>query len=482
MTRPLSLITALAFLLGVALTVYFFRRFSPGKAALMGILMGMLFLPEQTNFKLPLLPEIHKYRLENLALLGCVLTRAYLPKVERWWYVVVGLTFVSAVATYLTNTETITSEAVTMTGLNFKDGMYIALAELTMGLCAAYVAMRCFHAERDIVHWTRMLTGAGLIYAVFILIEVRMSPQTHNWIYGHPASDAFDQSYRWGGYRPVVFMAHGLATSLFELSAAVTATVLARFHMPIWKLSGWWAMVIMCAVVLMCRSTGVWMYMAFAIPMVRWASPKAMHRLAMVLAVLVCLYPWLRATGVFPVEWLLAQFAKLSEERMLSLKFRFDNEDLLIAHAMVKPWFGWSTSYGRNMLFDEYGHLATITDGGWIIALGNGGLLGLSVYLSVPVVSIFLTAKRAKRIRDPRYRVMVGALNLYLAIMWLDILPNGTFTLLPFFLGGALCSMSRTLGALKAAPSGASERPRPERVVSTRPRAGTAIRPASSAS
>jgi hypothetical protein len=474
MIRPLSLMTGLAFLLAFVLTAFFFKRYPPGKAALYSILMGMLFLPEQVNFKLPLLPEFHKYRVENFALLFCVLTRPVLPRVERWWYLILALTFTSAIATYLTNTETITSEAVTMVGLNFKDGMYLALADLTMGLSAAYIAMRCFHAERDVTHWVRLLTGAGLIYAVFILVEVRFSPQIHTWVYGHPAFDDFGQSMRWGGYRPVVFMAHGLATSLFELSAAMMAAVLARFHQRIWKLSGNQALWFLLFIVIMCRSTGTWLYMAFAIPMVRYASPKAMHRLAVILAVLVCLYPWLRATQVFPVDWLLAQASKISEERMLSLKFRFDNEDLLIAHAMDKPWFGWSTSYGRNMLFDEYGHLATITDGGWIIALGSGGLLGLSVYLSVPVVSIFLTSKRAKRIKDPKYRVMIGALNLYLAIMWLDILPNGTFTLLPYFLGGALCSMSKTLGALRVEPAGNTERPR-ERTVSVRPRAGAAI-------
>jgi hypothetical protein len=113
------------------------------------------------------------------------------------------------------------------------------------------------------------------------------------------------------------------------------------------------------------------------------------------------------------------------------------------------------------MLYDEYGKLATTTDGGWIIALGNGGLIGLSTYLSIPVISIFLAARRSRRIRDPKQKTMVAALNLYLAIMWVDILPNGTFTLLPYFLGGALCSMTRVLSTLRPERSAAnSERQR----------------------
>ena len=482
MIRPLSFMTALAFLLAFIITAYFFKRYPPGKAALYSLLMGMLFLPEQVNFKLPLLPEFTKYRVENFAILFCILTRSYLPKVERWWYVVVALSFVGSLATYRTNMETITSNAVTMVGLNFKDGMYLWMAELTTYMAAAYIGMRCFQAERDVTLWIRGLTGIGLFYAVLCLIEVRLSPQIHTWVYGYPATQDFGQAVRWGGYRPIVFLAHGLATSLFQLAPVMTAAVLARFHQRIWKLSGNQAMWFLLVVVILCRSTGTWFYMAFGWPMARWASPKAMHRLALTIAVLVCLYPWLRATQQFPVEWILEQAGKLSADRMQSLQFRFDNEDLLIAHAMDKPWFGWSTSYGRNMLFDEYGKLATITDGGWIIALGNGGLLGLTTYLSVPVISIFLTARRAKRIRDPKYRVMIGALNLYLAIMWLDILPNGTFTLLPFFLGGALCSMSRTLGQLRAEPARDAEPPRSERPVSVKPsRVGASIRPAPSA-
>jgi hypothetical protein len=466
--------TGLAFLLAALLTAHFFRRYPPGKAALYSLLMGTLFLPEMVMFKLPLFPEFTKARVENLALLYCVLTRPQLPKPERWWYALFALSFVSAVATYKTNPETYTSGIKTMTGLNFKDGMYLFISDATSGLLSAYIAMRCFHGERDIWHWTRVMTGVGLIYAVPMLFEMRMSPQLHKWVYGHPAIDDFLQSMRWGGYRPIVFMAHGLATSLFEMGTLMTAAVLARFQMRIWKLSGRQAMWFLLFVVIMCKSTGTWAYMVFAIPMARYASAKAMHRTAMVLAVIVCLYPWLRATDMFPVDWLLDQSAKISEERMLSLKFRFDNEDLLIAHAMEKPWFGWSVSYGRNNLWDDYGNMATTTDGAWIIALGNGGLLGLSLYLAIPVISIFTAAKRAKKIKDPRIKVMVAALNLYLAFMWVDILPNGQFTMMPFFLGGALCSMTKTLGS-RAVVERSLEKKRAEtKPMSVRP-AGTAV-------
>jgi hypothetical protein len=75
---------------------------------------------------------------------------------------------------------------------------------------------------------------------------------------------------------------------------------------------------------------------------------------------------------------------------------------------------------------------------------------------------------------------MIAALNLYLAIMWVDILPNGTFTLLPYFLGGALCSMTRVLGEKRPERSAAaSERERARRPSTSRqpPDPGTAVAP-----
>ncbi len=473
----ISFMTGLAFALAFVLTAHWFRKYPPGKAALYSILIGTLFLPEMVAFKLPLFPEFVKQRVLNLALLIAVLSRPKLPKAESWvgWWV--GLMFVSSFMTYRTNQDTVTSGIVTMNGLVFRDGMYSFLADATSGVMATYLAMRCFRGERDILNWVRLLTGFGLIYAIPLLWESRMSPQLHTNLYGFPAVDDFGQSMRWGGYRPVAFMAHGLAVSLFMMGTVVTAAVMSRFGMRIWRLSGSQAFWFLLLTTIWCKSTGTWIYMAIAVPMARYASAKAMHRTATVLASIVTLYPFLRSTQIFPVDWILAQAAKISADRMQSLKFRFDNEDLLLKHAMERPWFGWSTSFGRNNLFDDFGSRVTTTDGAWIIAVGHGGLMGLFLYLGIPVLSIFLAASRAKKIRDPRYRTMIAALNLYLAFMWVDILPNGQFTMMPFFLGGALCAMTKTLGSRAYNERSAEPQRDKVRPTSVRPPGTAVVRP-----
>ena len=54
----------------------------------------------------------------------------------------------------------------------------------------------------------------GLIYIPLCLYEIRMSPQLHNTIYGFYQHD-FVQTMRAGGWRPTVFLQHGLAVGLF---------------------------------------------------------------------------------------------------------------------------------------------------------------------------------------------------------------------------------------------------------------------------
>ena len=66
-----------------------------------------------------------------------------------------------------------------------------------------------------------LLTG-GLIYSLPMLVEVRLSPQINVWVYGYFAHD-FGQMMRYGGYRPMVFMTHGLWVALFTFSALIAA-------------------------------------------------------------------------------------------------------------------------------------------------------------------------------------------------------------------------------------------------------------------
>lgn len=466
-----TLQAALALLLWIPVVFYLFGRYPVSRAALYCFLGSIMFLPERAWLKFPSFPELTKDSLTNILMLLAILfggSRAR-GKVERWWYFVAAATITLGIATAANNTEPIYYGAYAVQGMNFRDGVYSSLSIFINTTLAAYIAMRCFYRERDLERWVRVLAAAGLIYTIPILLELRFSPQVHTWIYGYPASVAFDQTIRFGGYRPMAMMTHGLALSLFMLGPTLAAFTLARDKRErVWRFSARATAIFLLIVLIACKSTAVWIYALIAVPLVRYGSPKLMVRTAVVLAVVVCLYPYLRAIDQFPTDLVLDLAGRIEADRMGSMKFRFDNEDLLIEHAMRKPWLGWSTVYGRNMLYDGGGKLMTVTDGGWIISLGNGGIIGLALYNVIPVLGIFTVARRLRRIRDPKHRQMLAALTLYLALTWVDVLPNGSFNLMPQFLSGALCGISGALVRQKRS-AGAQQSKAPARPARSSP-------------
>ncbi len=61
----------------------------------------------------------------------------------------------------------------------------------------------------------------GLSYVPLCLYEIRMSPQLHRILYGFHQHE-FVQTLRWGGFRPMVFMNHGLALGLWMTLACLS--------------------------------------------------------------------------------------------------------------------------------------------------------------------------------------------------------------------------------------------------------------------
>ncbi|HEV8062112.1 MAG TPA: hypothetical protein VGP68_19695, partial [Gemmataceae bacterium] len=64
---------------------------------------------------------------------------------------------------------------------------------------------------------------SGLIYAPLCLFEIRVSPQLHTWVYGYFPHVSFFQTMRYGGFRPTVFMEHGLAVGAWMCTVTLTA-------------------------------------------------------------------------------------------------------------------------------------------------------------------------------------------------------------------------------------------------------------------
>jgi hypothetical protein len=240
-------------------------------------------------------------------------------------------------------------------------------------------------------------------------------------------------------------MGHGLVLSLFMLGPSIAATALARSGSRVGKFSGSVAAWILTFALVICKSTGVWLYGLIALPAVRFAKPRTVINIAFVIMVITCAYPLLRSQDWLPIYRITDYAGRLTGgDRSQSLAFRFFNEDMLLEKAMLRPLFGWG-GYGRPRVYDNEGVDICVTDGIWIMQLGGSGIIGTAFSYCFSVIPVVMVRRRLSRIRDAQQRNMLAALALMCALMWFDTLPNAPNFLLVQFIGGALCSISSTI-------------------------------------
>lgn len=282
----------------------------------------------------------------------------------------------------------------------------------------------------------------GLAYVPLCLWEVRMSPQLHQNVYG-VMQHAFDQTRRGGGFRPMVFMHHGLMLGMWMAMATLLCAHLwlsrARRDIagaPMWLCTG-----ALFVTTVLCKSSGatlllfVGMAALFVMQRVRTALP------ILGLIMIPALYITLRANDTWGGEQAIAAASMISEDRAGSLRFRLEAEDKLSVHAMQRPLFGWGT-WGRNFVARGDGSdRMVIADGLWILTLGTQGLFGVvSLFLSglLPVFA-FLRRYPARVWHTPAISsaaVCGVALSLYMIDNLMNAMVNPIFMLMAGGLAG----------------------------------------------
>jgi hypothetical protein len=269
------------------------------------------------------------------------------------------------------------------------------------------------------------------------LYEVRMSPQLHATVYGYMPHD-FGQQVRFGGFRPMVFMQHGLAVAFFMAVATVLAAAI-RTTDP--TAGGWrrWAVWVLAATLVSCKSVGAIVLAGVGLVLLATARSGAARAGLLVVAAVPPAYCVARSTGAWDGSGLVRLSAdSINDDRAQSLGFRFEQENELIVRALERPLFGWG-GWGRNRVKDEQGKDVSVTDGVWIIVLGNYGLLGLVAYGAMALLPVVRHAWR--ELPDERAGPVPAAVTgcaIVVGLWCIDSLLNALF--LPVFvvLAGAL--------------------------------------------
>lgn len=446
-------------------TVALFRQTEPRRALIWSILAAYLLLPPVAKFDLPVVPDLDKYTISNLMAAICVLAPG--GKWKGWWpesllgRVLIGLYVLGPFATSLANTDPLIFTANQIPGMSIY-GSFSAVAYQMLWLLPFFLGRRLLGDPEGLRLLAHALVAAGLAYSLPMLIEVRLSPRMNVWVYGFFQHDFF-QTVRYGGYRPVVFLPHGLWMAFFTLMAMASALILMRVKPADQRPKALVIFGYLAAMLVICKSAGVLVYAAVICPLVVLARPRLQLLVAAGLAVAVLAYPALRGLHLVPVDSVVNVAQGLSPDRAYSLEFRIHNEEALLARAEERPWFGWG-SYGRNFTHDPVtGENLEIADGAWIIILGINGWLGFIADFGLNALPLLLLGREAlaRRGGEGLSRLTAG-MALIVAAGMVDLLPNATKVPLTWLLVGALTGEAERLRrqriAAAAAPAAALPR------------------------
>jgi len=431
----------LALLAWGVVCVALFARFRPHVAATVGILGGALLLPVGIGLDLPGVPALNKQTLPSIyCLIACALLaprelRMPRPVGPTEWLIAAVLA--SAFISSLTNSDPINVGRTHIPGSTLYDAFSSAL-RLSFELAFPFYLGRTLIRRREHVSFLlRAMVVAGLGMSLLALYEIRMSPRLHKDLYGfHQIS--FSMALRLGGYRPMVFSRSGLELAMLMLSMTLAAVTLARARVRVRGLPTAPMALYLSGVLVLIKSLGAMVYGAALIPAAFLLKPRAIARIAAVLAAIVLTYPLTRQFQVFPTKPLVDAAMNLDRERALSLGFRFDNEDMLLDKASQRVLFGWG-EWGRNRIYDRYtGEDESVTDGAWIIVIGCFGVIGFLTWFLLLLVPVGQAALRIGRIQNQSLAYMVAGLSLIVATLAVDLIPNGFLSPFHLYLAGAL--------------------------------------------
>lgn len=287
----------------------------------------------------------------------------------------------------------------------------------------------------------------GLVYIPLCLLESRISPQLHRMLYGFMAHYDFSQTYRMGGWRPMVFMSHGLMVGVWMMAVTLNGYWMYRhaaldnvkkaLRLPL-------IMPILYFTMVWIRSFGAVMLLVMGLGLLIF-STKTKLRLA--LAAFLLLPPLYMFSGVFNIplgQMVVDGVTSINAERASSLAFRVDNEHILVEKAMQRPIFGWG-GWGRARVYNHLGEDISVTDSLWIIVLGNYGVFGLLFMWLVFFMPVFLFMIKFKAILwSQKEYAPIASLSIMIALYTVDNLINAMENPIFIFVAGALSGTMMT--------------------------------------
>jgi hypothetical protein len=431
-----------ALILWPFLASVFFFVMGPGRGLIWSVAVGYLILPEAMAIDFPGLPSYDKVSAISMsALLGVVLTRSRLdvsttvradPKVARRLMLLLFIVcFIVPLGTWQTNPEQLVNGSAVRPSLGMSDALNMSSGMVMrfIPLVLAFYVLRTEELQRELLIALVVMT---LAYTPLILFEWRMSPQLHTWVYGY-FQHVWLQHVRGGGFRPIVFLSHGLVVGLLLMTALLAALSLSRDKTQsslVFLLIAFWIFLIL----FMSRNFGALVLAVLFGPVALLFPPRLQVRAAVVVSLFILTYPAIKQLGYSPDQKILEIVAPLAPERAHSFGVRLDNESMLLDRAAEKPVFGWG-GWGRTRVFSDTGRDLTIIDGLWIVIMGQYGWVGYLSFFGVITLPFFVLRRTLRR---KPITPVIGGIAAVMSANLLDLIPNSTVSPLAMMMLGAL--------------------------------------------
>jgi hypothetical protein len=428
-----------ALLLWPLFALWLFQTLPVNRALTWTILGGQLLLPVGAAIKFEGIPGLDKISAPSLAALaGCAFLAGRSPRFVHRFGLTELLLLMYLIGPFITselNGDAIFIGDRFLPPIDQYEALSVVVGQFLF-ILPFFLGRHLLRTSTDTMEILRILVIAGLLYSFLMLLEIRMSPQLHRWIYGYSVV-SFAVEARYGGFRPGVFMTNGLVVAFFAMTTVVAAAAFWRTHTRAVRMPAGGVVAYLGAVLVLCKAVGALIYGAASICLISLTKPRLQIRIALVLVTIALVFPILRTTGMFPTGALVDAAKSIDADRAASLEFRFIQEDQLLEHALQRPFFGWGR-FARNRVYDDYGKDVSITDGHWIIMIGEFGIIGFIAEFGLLILPVFRSASAFRFTESPHDQVFLATHVLILAINVVDLLPNAPLTPWTWLLAGAL--------------------------------------------
>ena len=434
----------------IVLTGILFLHLPPQRAIAISVIGGFLFLPIY-SFDFPGIPSYDKSAAIALSLVAGELLSGERSKypVKFSYYDLPALLWclVSPVASSVSNQ------------LGLYDGISGAMSNVLNWGIFYLVGRRYFGEPRSLRVLTRGIMMGGLLYIPLILFELRMSPQLSQKIYGF-FPHSFLQHIRYGGYRPIVFMQHGLMVAFWMATSSTVTFWMWRMRAveEVGKIPIALVSFSLMAMTIACKSANGVIYMALGIVAFLFYRTTGSARKIRWITMIVPLYIAVRLANIVTLDEVQSLALRVfDQERVSSLGWRLLQENLFGMKALERPLLGWG-GYARGWPVNpETGiQLIQMVDSMWVIVLSNRGFFGLvCAFLTlglgaVSALALLRLPATGKPLAPDPYEGDVIALSLVMIFFMFDSLLNEMISPVYIVIAGALVSYS--LGRKQSVP------------------------------